>query len=341
MGLELTHGGHISHGYQTAKRRVSETAHRFKSVPYFVDETTGIIDYDDLEQAAITTKPKVIVAGTSAYSRLVDYPRMRQVADRVGAFLHCDMAHTCGLVAAKVIPSPFESCHVVTTTVTKTFQGAGGAMIFYRKELGERINRTVFPRFQCGTNNKQIISLAVALLLASTPTSKAIQANILESARTLARSLSNRGYTILSGGTENHMVIVDLRNRTLDGSYAERVLELASVSCNRNVIPGDTRGSRSGIRFGTAGMVSRGLQPSDFERVADIVHRGITIASRLSAEMELAKTTKSLSFEKKLEEFTDFVTYEGSNVEILRLKEDVENWMKEYPPTWGSAYQIE
>lgn len=334
MGLDLPDGGHISHGFQTARGKVSEVAHRFESIPYRVDLESGLIDYDGLERVATTVRPRVLVAGASSYSRLIDYDRMRQIADSCGAFLVADMSHICGLVAARVIPSPLHTCDIVTTTLYKTFQGPTGAMIFFRKEFGERINRAVFPRFQAGPNIQQIFALAVALLHAQTPESKNVQSNMLESAKILAAGLSERGYELVGGGTDNHQVIVDLRKQGLGGAHVERVLELASVACNRNMIPGDEAGSRSGIRLGSTAMITRGLKPPDFDRVADIVHRAIEIARSVMAEATGSKTMKSTPA-IGLKRFQDQLM-NGSNRQVItQLKNEVESWMQLYSPPWA------
>ena len=333
MGLDLPDGGHISHGFQTARGKVSEVAHRFESIPYHVDLETGLIDYGGLERVATTVKPRVIVAGASAYSRLIDYDRMRQIADRCGAFLVADMSHICGLVAARVIPSPLDTCDVVTTTLYKTFQGPPGAMILFRKKFEERINRAVFPRFQSGPNIQQIVALAVALLQAQTPKSKNTQSNMLEGAKRLAAGLSKCGYELVGGGTDNHQVIIDLRRQGLKGTHVEAVLELASVACNRNMIPGDEVGSRSGIRLGSAAMITRGLKPPDFDRVADIVHRAVGITRSVMAEVTRSKTLSS-THPIAPKTFRDQLMNGSNRQAMTQLRNEVESWMRHYPPPW-------
>lgn len=338
MGLDLPDGGHISHGFQTATGKVSEVAHRFESIPYRIDPESGLIDYDGLERVAITVRPRVIVAGASAYSRLIDYDRMRQIADRSGAFLVADMSHICGLVAANVIPSPLSVCDAVTTTLYKTFQGPPGAMIFFRKRFEERINRAVFPRFQAGSNTRQIFALAVALLHAQTPESKNMQSDILKGAKVLAAGLSECGYELVGRGTDNHQVIVDLRRQGLKGAHVERVLELASVACNRNMIPGDEAGLRSGIRLGSTAMITRGLKPPDFTRVADIVHRAVGIARSVIAQAtgsEMMKSTHAIGLRK----FQDQLMNGSNRHAIAQLRNDVESWMRHYPPPWAQSSQ--
>lgn len=313
---------------------MSGVAHRFESIPYHVELETGLIEYDRLERVATTAKPRVIVAGASAYSRLIDYDRMRRIADQCGAFLIADMSHICGLVAARVIPSPLDTCDVVTTTVYKTFQGPPGAMILFRKSFGERMNRAVFPRFQAGPNIQQIIALAVALRHAQTQQSKNMQSNMLEGAKLLAAGLSNYGYKLVGGGTDNHQVMIDLRSEGFDGAYVEGVLELASVACNQNMLPGDEVGSRSGIRLGSAAMITRGFKPPDFNRVANIVHRAVGIARSVMAELtefKTAKSTRPIAPKK----FRDHLMNGSNRQAIMQLSNEVESWMQHYPPPWG------
>ena len=333
-GLDLPDGGHISHGFRTARGKVSEVAYRFESIPYHINLETDLIDYGGLERVATTVRPRVIVAGASAYSRLIDYDRMRQIADQCEAFLIADMSHICGLVAARVIPSPLDTCDVVTTSLHKTFQAPPGAMILFRKSFEERINRAVFPRLQSGPNIQQIIALAVALLHAQTPISKNMQSNILEGAKLLAAGLGKCGYELVGGGTDNHQVMIDLRKQGLDGAHVEGVLELGSVACNRNMIPGDERGSRSGIRLGSAAMITRGLKPSDLDRVADIVHRAISITRSVMAEVTGSKTVKSTrAIAPKI--FRDHLMNGSNRQAIEQLRDEVESWMRHYPPPWG------
>ena len=258
---------------------------------------------------------------------------MRQIADRCGAFLVADMSHICGLVAARVIPSPLDTCDVVTTTLYKTFQGPPGAMILFRKRFEERINRAVFPRFQSGPNMQQIIALAVALLHAQMPMSKNTQSNMLEGAKRLAAGLSKCGYELVSGGTDNHQVIIDLRRQGLKGTHVEAVLELASVACNRNMIPGDEAGSRSGIRLGSAAMITRGLKPSDFDRVADIVHRAVGITRSVMAEVTKSETV-NITHPIAPKIFRDQLMNGSNRRAITQLREEVESWMRHYPPPW-------
>jgi glycine hydroxymethyltransferase len=280
MSLDLPHGGHLSHGYQTPTKKISAVSTFFETFPYRVDEATGRIDYDALARNAELYRPKLIVAGASAYARLIDYPRMRAVADAHGAYLLSDMAHISGLVAAGVIPSPFPHSDVVTTTTHKSLRGPRGAMIFYRKgakpggkpgavyDLEARINFAVFPGLQGGPHNHTISALATALKQAASLEFKAYQQQVLANASAFAAALQRGGFTLVSGGTDNHLVLVDLRAQGMDGARVERVCELAGLSVNKNTVPGDKSALvPSGIRMGTPALSSRGFDEKDFEVV--------------------------------------------------------------------------
>ncbi|KAI3443835.1 hypothetical protein Pfo_000500, partial [Paulownia fortunei] len=242
MALDLPHGGHLSHGYQCC-------VNIFETMPYRLDESTGYIDYDELEKSVVLFRPKLIVAGASAYARLYDYPWIHKVCDKQKAILLADMAHISGLVAAGVIPSPFEYADVVTTQ----HKAPRGALIFFRKgvmyDYEDKINQAVFPGLQGGPHNHTISALAVALKQAMTPEYKAYQEQVLTSC---AQALLEKGYDLVFGGTENHLVLVNLRNKGIDGSRVEKVLEAMHIATNKNTAPGDMCASVSGgIRIGT------------------------------------------------------------------------------------------
>ncbi|KAG9882457.1 serine hydroxymethyltransferas-like protein, partial [Aureobasidium melanogenum] len=298
MGLDLPHGGHLSHGYQTPTRKISAISKYFETLPYRLDEKTGLIDYTKLHELATLYRPKIIIAGTSAYSRLIDYKKFREVADSVGSYLLSDMAHISGLVAGGVIPSPFDYSDVVTTTTHKSLRGPRGAMIFYRKgvrsadkkgnevmyDLEGPINSSVFPGHQGGPHNHTITALAVALQQAQSSEFKQYQQTVLENAKAFAARLGNSkdkgglGYTIVSGGTDNHLVLIDLKDKNVDGARVERILELVGVAANKNTVPGDKSAMKpGGLRMGTPAMTTRGFQPEDFKRVADVVHRAVEL----------------------------------------------------------------
>jgi glycine hydroxymethyltransferase len=276
MGLDLSSGGHLTHGFATAKRRVSATSVYFESMPYKVG-ADGLIDYDEMERLATAFRPKLLIVGASAYNRDFDYERFRRVADKVGAYLMADMAHIAGFVATGLMKSPFEWCDVVTTTTHKTFRGPRAGLIFARKELEQKVRDAVFPGLQGGPHNHQIAGIAAAAFEAAQPAFRDYMLTVRENARTLAAALAARGYTIVGGGTDNHLFLVDLRNKGIMGSDAEKRLEAAGISVNKNTIPGDTSALKpSGIRIGTSAITTRGMQPEHMESVADFIDAAIS-----------------------------------------------------------------
>lgn len=271
----------------------------FESMPYRLDESTGVIDYDQMEKSAELFRPKLIVAGASAYSRLIDYERIRKIADSVGAYVMSDMAHISGLVAAEVIPSCFPYSDVVTTTTHKSLRGPRGAMIFYRKgqkgtdkkgnpimyDLEDKINFAVFPGLQGGPHNHTIGALATCLKQAATPEFVEYQKQVLKNSTRLAEELNKLGYNLVSGGTDNHLVLIDVKSsKGIDGARVERILELACIATNKNTIPGDTSALMpGGIRMGTPALTSRGFLEDDFAKVASFFDRAVKIALKLKA----------------------------------------------------------
>ncbi|XP_058074006.1 serine hydroxymethyltransferase 3, chloroplastic [Magnolia sinica] len=330
MGLDLPHGGHLSHGFMTPKRRVSGTSIYFESMPYRLDESTGLVDYEMLEKTANLFRPKLIIAGASAYPRDFDYPRMRKIADAVGAFLMMDMAHISGLVAASVVGNPFEYCDVVTTTTHKTLRGPRGGMIFFKKDpilgvdLETAINNAVFPGLQGGPHNHTIAGLAVCLKLVQSPEYKDYQGQVVANCKALAARLVELGYKLVSGGSDNHLILVDLRPLGIDGARAEKILDMSSITLNKNSVPGDKSALvPGGIRIGTPAMTTRGFKEANFVAVADFIHEGVQIA--LEAKASVSGT--------KLKDFMDLV--ESSNfplkVRISDLKRRVEVLTNQFP----------
>ncbi|KAJ0418156.1 serine hydroxymethyltransferase-domain-containing protein [Aspergillus carlsbadensis] len=361
MGLDLPHGGHLSHGYQTPTKKISFISKYFETLPYRLDESTGLIDYDALEKQALLYRPKLIIAGTSAYSRLIDYPRMREIADNAGAYLMSDMAHISGLVAAGVVPSPFNNSDVVTTTTHKSLRGPRGAMIFFRKgvrrtdkkgnpelyDLEGRINASVFPGHQGGPHNHTITALAVALQQAQSPEFKTYQETVLANAHALAERLGNPlnngglGYNIVSGGTDNHLVLVDLKNRGVDGARVERVLELCGVASNKNTVPGDRSALKpGGLRLGTPAMTTRGFQPEDFRRVADIVDRAVTITQKLDKSAKESAASKGVKNPNTVKAFLEYVGGGEEISEIVQLRQEVEDWAGTFSLPWAKEPRI-
>jgi len=330
MALDLPHGGHLSHGYQTPTKKISMTSLFFETMPYRLDESTGLIDYEALSESARLYRPKLIVAGTSAYSRLVDYDKMRAICDEHGAYMLADMAHVSGLVAAGVVPSPFDTADVVTTTTHKSLRGPRGAMIFYRKgakadgtkyELEDAINFAVFPGLQGGPHNHTITALATALKQCSAPGYKAYQEQVMTNASSMADALLAKGYALVSGGTDNHLVLVDLKNsKKIDGARVEAVLELANIACNKNTIPGDKSAlSPGGVRLGAPALTTRGFEAKDFETVIDLFDRGVEIALAIKSEGGKLK-----DFRAKLKE-------PAHAASIAQLKSDVSAFASGFP----------
>ncbi|KAJ1943569.1 Serine hydroxymethyltransferase, cytosolic, partial [Linderina macrospora] len=272
MGLDLPHGGHLSHGFQTPTKRVSYSSVYFETMPYQCSEETGLIDYDALEKNAKLFRPKIIVAGASAYARTIDYARMRKIADSVGAYLMADMAHISGLVAADVLASPFEHADIVTTTTHKSLRGPRGAMIFFRKgvrsvnkkgvetlyDLERPINMSVFPGHQGGPHNHTISALAVALKQAQSPEFVEYQKQVLSNAQAFAKGFTERDYKLVTDGTDTHLLLVNLiASKGIDGARVERVLEMAKIAANKNTVPGDRSAMvPGGLRLGTPAMTT-------------------------------------------------------------------------------------
>lgn len=317
MGLDLSHGGHLTHGFRTPKRRVSASSLFFESMPYRLDESTGLIDYDALEASAKLFRPRVLVAGASAYARDIDYARMRAIADSVGAYLMVDMAHVSGLVAAGVLRSPFEFADVVTTTTHKSLRGPRGGMIFCRRELAQAIDAAVFPGLQGGPHNHTIAGIAVALKAAQAPEFGAYQRQVVRNAQTLASALLGLGHALVSGGTDNHLVLDDLKGLGVDGARAQAVLDLAHVTLNKNSVPGDASAVvPGGVRIGTPALTARGAVEEDFAAVAELVHRGVEIAREIKAQKP---------GDGKLKAFEAHVKAEGAKREDVKaLKADVQ-----------------
>ncbi|MDF2635598.1 MAG: Serine hydroxymethyltransferase [Pelosinus sp.] len=268
LGMNLAHGGHLTHGSP-----VNISGKWFNIVPYGVDEKTHTINYDEVAELAEKHRPKMIVAGASAYSRIIDFERMGQIARQVGAMLMVDMAHIAGLVAAGLHPNPVGHADIVTTTTHKTLRGPRGGVIMCRSELAAKIDKAIFPGIQGGPLMHIIAAKAVAFKEALSEEFKIYQQQIVKNAATLAEGLMKSGFTLVSGGTDNHLLLVDLRPQNMTGKEAEKILDEVGVTVNKNAIPYDPTSPfiTSGIRLGTAALTSRGMKEADMEIVANII----------------------------------------------------------------------
>ena len=269
MGMNLTDGGHLTHGSP-----VNMSGTYFKIVPYGVTKETERIDYDALEKTAEECKPKLIVAGASAYARIIDFPRLAEIAHKVGAYLMVDIAHIAGLVAAGLHPSPVPYADVVTTTTHKTLRGPRGGMILCKDaEFGKKFNKAIFPGIQGGPLMHVIAGKAVALQEALQPSFKEYQQQVLKNAKALADGLMKKGFRIVSGGTDNHLMLVDLRSKNITGKEAQNVLDEVGITANKNTIPFEPLSPfvTSGIRLGSPALTTRGFKEADMQEVAAII----------------------------------------------------------------------
>jgi glycine hydroxymethyltransferase len=270
MGMNLDQGGHLTHGSP-----VNMSGKYFKVVPYGVDDE-GFLDYDKMRELALECKPKMIIAGASAYARTIDFKKFREVADEVGAVLMVDMAHIAGLVAAGLHPSPIPYADVVTTTTHKTLRGPRGGLILANKEAAEKFNfnKAVFPGIQGGPLEHVIAAKAMCFGEALKPEFKAYQTQVVKNAKALSAALINQGFDILTGGTDNHLMLVDLRNMNISGKELQNKCDEAYITLNKNTVPNDPRSPfvTSGVRIGTPAVTTRGLVESDMEKIAELVY---------------------------------------------------------------------
>ncbi|MBU5463449.1 serine hydroxymethyltransferase [Anaerotignum sp. MSJ-24] len=267
LGMNLSHGGHLSHGSP-----VNISGKYFHVVPYGVDET-GFIDYDEFERIAVEAKPKLIVAGASAYARTIDFERISKIAKKVGAYLMVDIAHIAGLVATGLHPSPVPYADFVTTTTHKTLRGPRGGMIMCKEEYAQKIDKAIFPGIQGGPLMHIIAAKAVCFKEALTPEYKEYMTQVVKNAKALAEGLMANGLDIVSGGTDNHLMLVDLRKYNVTGKDAEKMLDEVRVTCNKNTIPFDPQSPfvTSGVRLGTPAVTTRGMKEEDMKEIAAII----------------------------------------------------------------------
>ncbi len=312
MGMALSHGGHLTHGAM-----VNFSGKIYKVIQYGVNED-GWIDYDEVHKLAKQFKPKVIVAGGSAYSRIIDFKRFREIADEVGAYLMVDMAHFAGLVAAGIYPNPLEYAHVVTTTTHKTLRGPRGGMILTNDdEIAEKIDKTIFPGIQGGPLMHVIAAKAVSFKEAMTEEFKEYQKQVVANAKALAEALKKRGYHIVSGGTDSHLFLVDLSRskdevKDVTGKAAEKALERAAITLNKNTVPGEKKSPfvTSGVRIGTPAVTTRGMKEDQMEIIAELIDRVLTnVQDKKGNIPEEVKNDVSKKVKELCEEFPLYGKY--------------------------------
>lgn len=288
MGMNLAHGGHLSHGSPA-----NFSGAYFNIVPYGVNDE-GVIDYEEVRKIALESKPKLIVAGASAYCRIIDFKKFREIADEVGAYLMVDIAHIAGLVAAGVHPSPIPYAHVTTTTTHKTLRGPRGGMIMSSAEIAKKFNfnKAVFPGIQGGPLMHVIAAKAVCFKEALSPEYKVYQENIVKNAKALCDGLLKRGINIVSGTTENHLMLVDLRRTGITGKEMEHLLDEANITCNKNAIPNDPESPfvTSGVRLGTAAVTSRGMNQEDMDLIAEAIALMVKDRNNKEKAMSIVKS---------------------------------------------------
>ncbi|MBV6519010.1 MAG: serine hydroxymethyltransferase [Candidatus Brocadia sp.] len=293
LGMDLSHGGHLTHGF---KKNFSGMM--YDITHYGVKKETGYIDYDEVHAIALKTKPHMIIAGASAYPRILDFPRFRKIADEVGAYLMADIAHIAGLVAGGVHPSPVPYADFVTTTTHKTLRGPRGGMILCKQKYAKQIDSMVFPGIQGGPFMHIIAAKAVAFKEAMTEEFKQCQRQTVQNAKAMAQEFVKRGYSIVSGGTDNHLFLIDLRNKNITGKEAQMLLETTDIILNRNTIPFDEEGASAnepnGIRIGTPTVTSRGMKEAAVIRIADCIDKALSQPNDSQTKEAVRKAVREL-----------------------------------------------
>lgn len=321
MGLDLPCGGHLTHGFYTAKKKISATSIFFESFPYHTD-ADGVIDYAEMERTAEVYRPAMIIIGASAYTKDFDYERVRKLCDSVGCLMMMDMAHIAGLVAGKVLKSPFETSDIVTTTTHKSLRGPRAGMIFFRKvgrdgkptDFEGRINQAVFPGLQGGPHMHQIAAIGTQMKEVMSPEWAAYAKQVQTNCKVLAEELMAKGHKLVGNGTENHLCLLNVKHLGVTGAKVEKLLDKISISTNKNTIPGDKSAlSPGGIRLGTCALTTRGMKEEDMKIVAAFIDRALKIAVAVQEGLTTEKKT--------VKDFTDAMV---GNADLEALRAEVE-----------------
>ncbi len=330
MGLGLTSGGHLTHGFYTSKKKISASSIFFQSLPYGLNKD-GLVDYDELEKSAQLFLPKIIIAGGSSYPRDYDYQILKKICNLIGCYLMIDMAHFSGLVATKLVNNPFEYADVVSSTTHKTLRGPRSGLIFINKKINngslvQKINEAVFPGLQGGPHNHQIAGVAFQLNEVIKPEFTEYMKKVVGMAKYLGESLKSKGFEIMTGGTDTHLILVNLKNKDITGSKMEYLCELVDISLNKNCIYGDKNAmSPSGIRIGTPAMVSRGFDKNEFEQIAIFIDKLVIIGNTVQTNIQLN------SGSKLLEDFKKGLQDPEIMEEILKIKKQVNELAAKFP----------
>lgn len=316
MGLDLPSGGHLTHGYYTHKKKISATSVFYQSLPYFVKKD-GYIDYERLKQDAVSFKPNLIICGYSAYPRDLDYKKFREIANLNNSYLLCDMAHFSGLVAAKECNNPFEYADIITSTTHKTLGGPRSGLIFFKKELEDNINFSVFPSIQGGPHQHQIGALCLQLNYINSDKFKNYIIQVKKNCQTMVNELLKKNYKLCTNGSDNHLILIDLRDKKITGSKIEKICDFVDISINKNAVPGDKSAlTPGGIRIGTPALTSRGLKENDFIKVTEYLDQVIKIGIEIQA----------ISGNK----LQDFINELSRNEDLIQLKKEINEFSEKF-----------